>query len=360
MATLTLQLPNLPPVEHVLKDEAITIGRMKGNTIALDDVSVSLSHAKLTLRDGGYFLKDLNSTNGTMVNGQSVTEAHLHDGDHIKFGEVTGRFHAGDAPMPNPTTTPAMSGVPANAPVPPPAIPMQTRILQGASFRPRPAKKSPWLPLALKIAGLAVIGLLLWKFIFKTEPPPAFTLQPESPAKPAPASAVSTAKPPVSASVQTSETNPASQPSPSQISISQRIATLINSLKSSDVAERRRAIAALNTMQADALPAVPALRETLKDSDAEVRTWAALTLISNRVYDPAAVPILMQALHHENPTLRQVASLSLGLIPFSEAEKEPVIAALTECVSHDANADVRQAALSALKMVAHDSAPTGK
>src|ERR1700722_13212386 len=81
MPTLIIQLPNMPPVEHVLKEEAMTIGRMNGNSIALDHSSVSLSHAKLTRIGGDYFLKDLNSTNGTMLNGQSIAEARLRAGD---------------------------------------------------------------------------------------------------------------------------------------------------------------------------------------------------------------------------------------------------------------------------------------
>lgn len=358
MATLTLQLPSLPPVEHVLKDDAVTIGRMKGNTIALDDVSVSLSHAKLTFRDGGYFLKDLNSTNGTMVNGQSITEAQLHDGDHVKFGEVIGRFYAGAAPVPAPAAAPIVSNAPPSATTPPPAAPVQTQVLPRAPLKPLPEKKSPWYPLAVKVLGLSVVGLLLWKLVFNAPNPTAVTTQPDLPSTPMPAKVVSPEKP--SAPAQAADAVSAPQNSPVEVPASQRIPELIKSLKSSDVSERRRAVAALNAMQGEALSAVPALREALQDSDSEVRTWAALTLIGNRVYDKATVPILIQALHHENSTLRQVACLSLALIPLEETEKEPVIAALTECVSNDTNAEVKSAALSALKMVAHDAAPVGK
>jgi HEAT repeat protein len=148
--------------------------------------------------------------------------------------------------------------------------------------------------------------------------------------------------------------------SPAETAVSQRVAALVQSLKSPDVQERRRAIAALNAMRTQALPAVPALREALKDADSEVRTWAALSLISNRVNDKAAVPILIQVLRHENPTLRQVACLSLAMIPYEEAEKEPVIAALTECMGNDSNAEVKNAALSALKMVTSNPSTGGK
>jgi predicted component of type VI protein secretion system len=365
MATISLQLPSLPPVEHVLKDEAITIGRMKGNTIALDDISVSLSHAKITLRDGAYFLKDLNSTNGTMVNGQSVTEVQLHDGDHVKFGEVIGRFHAGSMPAQNTAAAmvsngPAIATAPAMPTAPPKTAPIQSGFLPRTNLKPASAKKSPSYSLIVKVLGLGAVGLLLWKLIFSAQNPAPELTQPDSHFKAVPAKTVLAEKPPITTITQNVAATAVPQNSSGETTAAQRIPALIQSLKSPDVAERRRAVAALNAMQTEALPAVAALREALKDSDSEVRTWAALSLISNRVYDKTTVPILIQALHHENPTLRQVACLSLALIPFDETEKEPVIAALTDCVSNDTNAEVRSVAVSALKMITHDSPPTGK
>src|SRR5215471_7906645 len=94
MPTLTIQLPGLPPVSHVLKDETITIGRMKGNTIVIDDSSISLMHARITRKNGDYYLKDLNSTNGTTLNGQLVAEARLRDLDRVRFAEITAQFQA--------------------------------------------------------------------------------------------------------------------------------------------------------------------------------------------------------------------------------------------------------------------------
>src|SRR3954466_10173128 len=94
MPTLTIQLPGQPPVSHVLKDETITIGRLKGNTIVIEDSSISLMHAKITRKDGQFFLKDLNSTNGTIVNGQPVGEVKLCDLDRVRFAEITCQFLA--------------------------------------------------------------------------------------------------------------------------------------------------------------------------------------------------------------------------------------------------------------------------
>jgi pSer/pThr/pTyr-binding forkhead associated (FHA) protein len=91
---LSLQLPGLPLVVHVLKDETITVGRMKENTIVLDSHLVSLVHARITRKDGEFLLKDLNSTNGTWVNGQPIREARLQPGDQVRFADVTGQFDA--------------------------------------------------------------------------------------------------------------------------------------------------------------------------------------------------------------------------------------------------------------------------
>lgn len=71
-----------------LTDETITVGRLPDNTIQIDDVSVSSHHLQLTLSGGDYHLKDLNSTNGTRVNGKTVTEVQLHAGDRVRIGKI--------------------------------------------------------------------------------------------------------------------------------------------------------------------------------------------------------------------------------------------------------------------------------
>jgi HEAT repeat protein len=88
--------------------------------------------------------------------------------------------------------------------------------------------------------------------------------------------------------------------------------------------------------------------------------WSALALINNKSYDKATIPILVQVLRHENPTLRQVACLSLALIPYVDAEKETVLPALVETANKDADDEVRKTAISALKIIAPDLAAGGK
>ena len=72
-----------------------TIGRDHRCAVVLDDPRVSRRHAEVRLRLGRYTLTDLNSTNGTRVNGAPVTEVALAEGDRIRIGPATLVFHAG-------------------------------------------------------------------------------------------------------------------------------------------------------------------------------------------------------------------------------------------------------------------------
>lgn len=64
----------------------LTIGRDPQSDLVLDDRRVSRRHAEIRLRLGRYTLYDLQSTNGTFVNGRRVAEIVLSDGDRIAIG----------------------------------------------------------------------------------------------------------------------------------------------------------------------------------------------------------------------------------------------------------------------------------
>jgi pSer/pThr/pTyr-binding forkhead associated (FHA) protein len=64
-----------------------TIGRSPDCGIFLDDVTVSRRHAVLTERDGGFFIADQGSLNGTFVNRKRVESALLEDGDELQIGK---------------------------------------------------------------------------------------------------------------------------------------------------------------------------------------------------------------------------------------------------------------------------------
>ena len=64
-----------------------TIGRAPENTIRLDDLSVSRRHARISFRQGGYWLNDLKSTSGTWVDGTKLNAPHrLADGQVVGIG----------------------------------------------------------------------------------------------------------------------------------------------------------------------------------------------------------------------------------------------------------------------------------
>ena len=64
----------------------ITIGREEGNVLRLNDERISRFHAKLQIDDDDYILTDLESTNGTRVNGSVVQIRRLRPGDRVAVG----------------------------------------------------------------------------------------------------------------------------------------------------------------------------------------------------------------------------------------------------------------------------------
>ena len=81
-------------VPHELAEELITVGRGPDNAIRIDDPSVSGRHAQLQRVGDIYRLKDLDSTNGTLVNGQKINETALRFGDRIRFGKIEALFES--------------------------------------------------------------------------------------------------------------------------------------------------------------------------------------------------------------------------------------------------------------------------
>ena len=400
MPTLSIQLPGLPPVSHVLKDETITIGRMKGNTIVIEDSSISLMHAKITRRNGDFLLKDLNSTNGTSVNGQPIGEVRLRDQDRVRFAEITCQFVADAAvPTEQPTQTvaaPAPVPISQSAAAPPASSPKTAAAsaLARAAFPPataatigsgpagKPSQVTParllslWL---LRYAGamlaIGVVSFVGWRIFQlnhegsnKPENPPSTAKLSVTPNALVEGKAQLGAPNVVKSSSESlgKVSNPSSEVAQSEASVpgvvseqkadsTISIPQLVEALKSQDGAARQRAAEALHSLGSGAKEAIPALREALKDRDQDVQMWAALALVNNQEFDKTVVPVLVRALRNENPVLRQVACLSLGLIPYLESEKETVIPPLSEAAEKDSNDEVRKAALSALSIIAPET-----
>jgi len=80
------------------KTATTTIGRGQNNGLVLDDAFVSTKHAELRLENGDYVLKDLDSTNGTLVNGKPIETKDLAEGDKITIGHYDLVFTLIDGP----------------------------------------------------------------------------------------------------------------------------------------------------------------------------------------------------------------------------------------------------------------------
>jgi hypothetical protein len=65
----------------------LLLGRHHDCDVVLEDATVSRRHAQLRFRDGSWVVRDLESTNGTRVNGQSVVRCRLEPGDHLMLGD---------------------------------------------------------------------------------------------------------------------------------------------------------------------------------------------------------------------------------------------------------------------------------
>lgn len=76
-----------PPVD--VPGTTLTLGRAAGCDFLVADLAVSATHAELRRTAEGWFVRDLDSRNGTRVNGWLVDDARLHDGDELLLGKAT-------------------------------------------------------------------------------------------------------------------------------------------------------------------------------------------------------------------------------------------------------------------------------
>ncbi len=79
-----------------LRDGQNTLGSAPDSDIVLHDQTISAKHASVRYKDGKFFLSDLDSSNGTFVNGleECVARVELNDSDMLRVGAVTLKFKA--------------------------------------------------------------------------------------------------------------------------------------------------------------------------------------------------------------------------------------------------------------------------
>ncbi|MBF0182765.1 MAG: FHA domain-containing protein [Magnetococcales bacterium] len=89
MAKVIVKFKETVRSHTTLHKDRITIGRTSANDIAIENLAVSRQHAEIIHQENGFFLRDLNSSNGTFVNGSRISEYRLCDGDTILIGKHT-------------------------------------------------------------------------------------------------------------------------------------------------------------------------------------------------------------------------------------------------------------------------------
>jgi EAL domain-containing protein (putative c-di-GMP-specific phosphodiesterase class I) len=103
------------PETTVLEKFPFTIGRNDSADLQIPSSRVSREHA-LILREGNRFrVRDLESTNGTFLNGARIQEAWLHDGDLLVVADVEFTFFSGQGDASRATVTQVMAGGPSGA-----------------------------------------------------------------------------------------------------------------------------------------------------------------------------------------------------------------------------------------------------
>jgi len=180
-----------------VKTPVVNIGRADYNDLVLPDESVSTTHAKLQRREGVWILVDLDSTNGTFIDGDQIKgEAPLVPGATVRLGDVSLVFEPTDdgadvtkgggtrvmeqmvmsSPRPAPPRSPQPVPPPKPPPAPAPAKPAAAKpAVKPAPPKPKPGAK-PAPPAAQQKKGkgcggsaavllLGIVGLAYWLFI---------------------------------------------------------------------------------------------------------------------------------------------------------------------------------------------------
>jgi pSer/pThr/pTyr-binding forkhead associated (FHA) protein len=131
MAKLVVLSAGLNGRTHDLNVDKTTIGRVEDNTFQIADPSVSSHHCEVLLRGTDVVIKDLNSTNGSFINGEKISESVLKPGQTLKLGQIELQLLTDG--MPIPAAKPASAPAPApagggSAPAPAPAAPAQRKM----------------------------------------------------------------------------------------------------------------------------------------------------------------------------------------------------------------------------------------
>jgi len=164
MAKLVVLSAGMTGRTQELKVDKTTIGRVEDNTFQIAEPSVSSHHCEVLLQGSDVVIRDLNSTNGTFINGEKVTEKVIKPGQILRLGQIEMRLE---------TDTP---GAPAKKQID------QTLVMQrgvslneleqgtrsggfgtkGSGFSKKDDKVNKIFWVVAAVVGLLIVGLLLF------------------------------------------------------------------------------------------------------------------------------------------------------------------------------------------------------
>jgi hypothetical protein len=140
MPKITITMDGAVVREVEITKTRTALGRRPYNDVVIENLAVSGEHAALHMLDSDVTIEDLNSTNGTFVNGKVVKKQLLRFGDTIEIGKYKVLYEAadGDQAPSAPVVRPVSAAIPANQP----EISGMVRVLSGpATGRELPLSK---------------------------------------------------------------------------------------------------------------------------------------------------------------------------------------------------------------------------
>src|SRR6476660_1888996 len=118
MSKLVLLSEGFTGRTYELNVEKTTVGRVEDNAFQITEPSVSSHHAEIILKGSDVVVHDLNSTNGTFINGEKISESVLKPGQTLRLGQIEMRLETEGAAAPAPAPVSASAPAPASAPSP--------------------------------------------------------------------------------------------------------------------------------------------------------------------------------------------------------------------------------------------------
>ncbi len=173
MAKLVILSEGMTGRSHELKVDKTTIGRVEDNTFPIPEPSVSSHHCEVLLRGNEVVVRDLNSTNGSFINGEKITEKVLKPGQTLRLGQIEMRLEtdapAGQSKKPVDSTMVVPRGVSLNQ------LEQGSRAAfdtAGKGFSKKDNKANKIFLIGAVAVGLIVVVLLIIAFFsVKTGPP---------------------------------------------------------------------------------------------------------------------------------------------------------------------------------------------